>query len=235
MLSRQLVVYSFDSKAWKTMLKSSSKVEAALKAAKPAPSARKLKSAMPWIEKIISGVKTVNSDTDDLERDKDDYYARFDSYLAYRWLCGYLMTGQPIMEMFWNRTIAAFDFYGYSEVLRRFPCPFPIPQGNDPSRVLGYIPNSKLKNLKLMPIPADRLSQIIGILEEPYVGRPKKKTQDNVATQDGSNAYERMLERVRQLWEDMPEKDEIEIAHADFKEIALDVYESGDDLFGIII
>ncbi len=235
MWSRQLVLYSFDSKAWKTMLKSPSKVEAALKAAKPAPSAKKLKSAMPWIEKIIAGVKAVDSDTDDLERDKEDYFASFDSYLAYRWLCGHLMTGQPIMEMFWNRTIAIYDFYGYSEVLRRFPCPFPIPQGNDQGRVLGYIPNAKLKNLKLMPIPADRLAQIIEILEEPYVGRPKKKTQDKVATQDGSTAYERLLERVRQLWADMPEKDEIEIAHADFKEIAFDVYESGDDLFGIII
>lgn len=48
--------------------------------------------------------------------------------------------------------------------------------GTNPSfKVAGYIPNAKLKNLKLKPIPSDRLSPLIERIEESHIGRPEKK------------------------------------------------------------
>ncbi len=103
------------------------------------------------------------------------------------------MTPQPTGPSFVASSIVSFDFYGFTESLRRFPCPFLIPKVDDPSKVAGYIPNASLTNFRLLPIQVERLIQVMEFLRE--IDQAGKDVVDEYTNED----YQAMDEQFQEL------------------------------------
>ena len=235
--------YAVDAKLFTKLLKKSNAIVDAIQATDNKTRAKKrlqkqLERRLPYIEKILLGIPAKDEDPfgevdaedegDDGndDDDEDEYEELVESQLyleAYAWLCEQFAVPVPTTRILAGRSIVSFDYFGYTEALRRFPCPFPLPKFDDIGTLVGYIPNKELVNFSFKKISKKRLKEMERTLAE----------IDSAAEGDqGLAAF--LAQRITQSCH-KPEPAEIELAQSDLAEVFADVHKLGKDFLGIIV
>ena len=196
---------------------------------------KELQRHWPWIERIISGTPAKDADffgddeaeddvDDDYDQDGDEQTEESESYIeAFVWLCEQFAVPVPTLHPLHASSIVGLDYFGYTEALQRFDCPFPLPKFEDVGTLVGYIPKQELKDFKFKPISKKRSKEILQTLGE----------FDSAAKGDkGFAAF--FAQRMAQYCL-KPEPPEIELAHSDLAEVLADVHKLGKDFLGFIV
>jgi hypothetical protein len=234
-MSAGLYCYAVDSKLFAKLLKkpdAQAIVEAIESSGKKmtAKVKKELKLHWPWIEKIIAGVPAKDDDpfgeeeVDDDNEFDEDQPEESQSYIeAFNWLCEQFGAPVPTCYPLGASSIIGLDYFGYTEALKRFDSPFPLPKFEDVGTLVGYIPKKELKNFRFKPISKKRAQEILKALGEIDAAAKGDK---------GFAAF--FAERMAQYCI-KPEPAEIEIAQSDLAEVFADVHNLGKDFLGFIV
>lgn len=177
-------------------------------------------------------------DSDDWEDDwEDDEPFESEQYAdAFEWLCERLGKPIPIPDSLLVNSIVGYDYYGFTEALKRFEPPFPLPIFDDAGLLVGFIPKEQLFNFRFKPIDPNRAAEIRDALGELQSIADEQKDLADQAEDIGDEELDVtsfMVERASRTFAE-PEPAEIELAHDELAAILADVHILDKDFVGII-
>lgn len=178
-------------------------------------------------------------ESDDWEDDwEDDEPFESEQYAdAFEWLCERLGKPIPIPDSLLANSIVGYDYYGFTEALKRFEPPFPLPMLDDAGMLVGFIPKEQLCNFQFKPIDPKRAAEIRDALGELQSIADEQRDLANDQVDDlGAEDLDVTSFMVERAARDFagPDTAEIELAHDELGAIFADVHTLDKDFIGII-
>ena len=232
---------------------------------------KELELHLPFLEKIMAGIPAIDGDPfgaddededDDLDEDQpdddedsddedsddedwdDDEPFESEQYLdAFEWLFDRLGKPIPIPEGLYVDSIVGYHYYGFTEALKRFKSPFPLPIFDDAGMLTGFIPHEQLQDFKFKPIdPAlaaeiqEALTELKSMSDDDDENEPNKGDVDHEAESDEDDDMDLVSFMANRASRDFaaPEQAEIELAHEELAAVFNDIHQLGKDFIGII-
>lgn len=164
-----------------------------------------------------------DDDWDDDDWDDDEPFESEQYMDAFEWLFDRLGKPIPIPEGLYVDSIVGYHYYGFTEALKRFKSPFPLPIFDDAGMLTGFIPHEKLQDFKFKPIDPALAAEIHEALTE----------LQSMSDDDNMDFTSFMANRASRDFA-APEQAEIELAHEELADVFNDIHQLGKDFIGII-
>ena len=188
-----------------------------------------------------------SDDWDDDDWDDDDPFESEQCLDAFEWLFDRLGKLIPTPDELYVHSIVGYHYYGFTEAIKRFKSPFPLPIFDDAGMLTGFIPHEQLQDFKFKPIDPALAAEIQEALtelqsmsddddddddeNEPNKGDVDHESESNDVGDMDFTSF--MAERASRDFS-APEQAEIELAHEELAAVFNDIHQLGKDFIGII-